>query len=252
MEKVKAVLGLIGFPLGHSWSAKWFNEKFKKEGDVTSSYHLFPLKDITGFPAFIQSNPLLTGLNVTIPYKEKIIPYLDELDDSAASIGAVNTIRIERVSGKIHTTGFNTDGGGFLQTLTDQMIPNRALILGTGGASRAVAWALQEKGVPYSFVSREKQGSGILSYQELTPEIISAHHFIVNTTPLGTYPGITTSPPIPYHLLSGNHFLYDLVYNPGETIFIKSGKARKCNTMNGLQMLLNQAALSYNIFSGGI
>ena len=248
MTGEKTEYGLIGFPLGHSWSANWFNEKFIREGDLNKSYHLFQLQDISEFPDLIASHPELRGLNVTIPYKEKVLPFLDELDSTAGSIGAVNTILIERTGGKIHTRGFNTDAPGFLQSLSGLHLPGQALILGTGGASKAVAWALARLNIRFACVSRQKRGKDILSYQELTPDIISRYPFIVNTTPAGMYPEVDTCPSIPYHLLTGNHFLYDLVYNPGETLFIKQGKSMNAMTMNGLQMLFNQAELSWKIF----
>ena len=248
METGKNMLGLIGYPLGHSWSAVWFNEKFRKEGEVNWSYHLFPLTTILELPSLIVSIPELTGLNVTIPYKEQIIPLLDELDPVALEIGAVNTVCITRTGGRIHTKGYNTDAEGFLQTLPAGISAIRALILGTGGASKAVAWGLKLKGIPFSFVSREKTGTGILSYRNLTEEVVSGHHLIINTTPMGMFPTIEQYPPIPYHLLTGNHFLYDLVYNPGETMFLKMGKERHTGTCNGMEMLITQAELAWNIF----
>ncbi len=248
METGKNMLGLIGYPLGHSWSADWFNEKFRREGEVNWSYHLFPLKNILEFPALIMGIPRLTGLNVTIPFKEEIMPLLDELDPTAMEVGAVNTVCIKRTGGKIHTTGYNTDARGFLQTLPDIVPASRALILGTGGASKAVAWALSVKNIPFSFVSRGNTGEGILSYQDLTEEVVSCHHLIINTTPLGMFPEIGTFPAFPYHLLTGNQFLYDLVYNPGETMFLKKGKERNTGIRNGMEMLISQAELAWDIF----
>ena len=242
------LFGLIGFPLGHSWSAAWFTEKFREEGGSDKSYQLFPLKDIREFPDLLQLHPGLNGLNVTIPYKEKIIPYLDELDETARSVGAVNTIRINRNNGRILTKGFNTDAPGFLQTITNQIPRCPALIIGTGGAAKAVAFALDKKNIAFTYISRGKQGSRIISYQDLSPEIISHNRLIINATPIGMYPDTDDFPPIPYHLLSSGHYLYDLIYNPPETQFIKRGKAMKAQTMNGMQMLINQAELSYKIF----
>ncbi|MEI6684071.1 MAG: shikimate dehydrogenase [Bacteroidota bacterium] len=248
MKTGKYMLGLIGYPLGHSWSAAWFNEKFRSGGDVKWSYHLFPLKNILEFPSLIREIPGLTGLNVTIPYKEQIIPLLDELDPTALEIGAVNTLRIARTGGKIHTKGYNTDAGGFLQTLTAGTPDDRALILGTGGASKAVAWALKRKNIPFSFVSRAKTGKSILSYHELTEEVVSGHHLIINATPLGMFPDIEKFPTFPYQFLTGNHFLYDLVYNPAETMFLKKGKEMNTGTRNGMEMLVNQAELAWQFF----
>ncbi len=249
-EQGKALLGLIGFPLGHSWSPAWFNEKLRAEGKGMYEYRLFPLEEITEFPGLLIKHPALAGLNVTIPYKEKIIPYLDELDGTARSIGAVNTIRLTRSNGKILTKGFNTDAPGFLMTLPRTLLQGPVLILGTGGGAKAVAFALDEKNIPYTFVSRSKTGPGIISYDDLTAAVIGSHPLIVNTTPLGMFPATGKFPPIPYHFLSTRHCLYDLIYNPEETEFLKRGKIMKTGTMSGKQMLINQAGLSYNIFFG--
>ncbi len=242
------IYGLIGFPLGHSWSASYFNEKFLKEGQPQKRYNLFPLASLVEFPALIHNQPSLAGLNVTIPYKEKIIPYLDELDPVAMEIGAVNTIMISRKNGSVRTKGFNTDAGGFYLTLKDQVNDCKALILGTGGAAKSVAHALNKLAISYTFVSRKAKGPGIYSYNELNVEIINYNKLIINTSPLGMYPDVTTFPPIPYHALGQDHFLYDLIYNPEETLFLKKGKAMHARTMNGQQMLVNQAELAYEIF----
>ena len=244
------LFGLIGFPLGHSWSAVYFNKKFKAEGDAGKAYRLFPLKNLDEFPALLTEYPELGGLNVTIPFKEKIIPYLDELDETARLIGAVNVIKITRTNRIIHTKGFNTDAPGFLQTLTASMPGGHALILGTGGGAKAVAYAFTEKNIMFQFVSRNTRGPGIISYNDLTFDLIRNHLLIVNATPLGLYPGIGKFPPIPYQHLTGDHFLYDLIYNPEETEFMKRGKSMNARTMNGLQMLINQAELSNSIFVG--
>jgi shikimate dehydrogenase len=247
--KTKELYGLIGFPLGHSWSAIYFNEKFRSEGDANKEYRLFPLKNPDEFPDLLEKYPELKGLNVTIPYKEKIIPYLNKLDESARLVGAVNTIRIMRKFGITLTIGYNTDSKGFFQTLEDHELPGPALILGTGGAAKAVAQALREKNIPFSFVSRKHRGKGVITYNDISIDVITSHLLIINATPLGMYPDIDKYPPIPYHHLSGNHFLYDLIYNPEETEFIKLGKAMNTKTMNGKQMLINQAELSYRVFT---
>ena len=244
------LFGLIGFPLGHSWSPGWFNEKFRITGDAEKTYRLFPLASLDEFSNLLSSHANIDGLNVTIPYKEKIVPYLDDLDETARSIGAVNTIKISRKNGTVLTKGFNTDAPGFLQTLTNLIPPGPALILGTGGAAKAVAHALTIKNIPFEFVSRSNGTAGILGYDDLDFDLIRTHPLIINTTPLGMYPDIDKFPPIPYHCLSENHYLYDLIYNPEETEFMKRGKAMKAHTMNGLQMLKNQAELSYRIFTG--
>ena len=244
------VFGLIGFPLDHSFSASFHNKKFRLAGEKEKDYRLFPLQSLDEFRPLLANNPELAGLNVTIPYKEKIIPYLDALDETARSIGAVNTIKITRKNGLILTIGFNTDAPGFLQTLTDQFPMGPALILGTGGGAKAVAHALKVKNIRFRFVSRSNEGPGIISYDDLTTELIRNHPFIINTTPLGMFPDTGKCPPIPYQYLSGNHFLYDLIYNPEETEFMKRGKAMQAQTMNGLQMFGNQAELSSKIFLG--
>ena len=249
MEQEKLLFGLIGFPLGHSWSAGYFNEKFRSTGEAGKEYRLFPLESLNEFQGLLAKFPALAGLNVTIPFKEKIIPYLDELDDTARSIGAVNTIRIIRKNGMILTKGFNTDAPGFLQTLSVKIPQGPALILGTGGGAKAVAHALNGKNITYTFVSRKNTGPGIVTYHDLSPDLIREHLLIINTTPLGMFPDTGKFPPIPYLHLTEAHFLYDLIYNPEETEFIRRGKAMKSQTMNGSQMLQNQADLSYRIFS---
>jgi shikimate dehydrogenase len=248
--KEKLLYGLIGFPLDHSRSAAYFNDKFRSAGDYHKEYRLFPLKDIREFPGLLRSHPELVGLNVTIPYKELVIPFLTHLDETARAIGAVNAIRIDREGSTIVTTGFNTDAPGFLKSLTPEMPAGPALILGTGGASRAVSYALNLRNTNFLLVSRNRTGSGIISYTDLSVPVISGHKLIINTTPLGMYPETGGFPPIPYHSLTPDHFLYDLVYNPEETEFLKKGKAMNARTMNGMEMLINQAELSARIFPG--
>jgi len=250
MKQNRLLFGLIGFPLGHSFSAAWFNKKFILAGDTEKEYRLFPLQTLHDFPALLHDFPELSGLNVTIPYKEAIIPFLDEIDETARLIGAVNTIRITRASGIIRTKGFNTDAPAFLQTLSDQIPEGPALILGTGGASRAVAYALQERNRRFSFVSRKKTGAGIISYEDLTRELITEHRFIINTTPTGMYPDTDKCPTIPYQFLTADHLLYDLIYNPEVTRFMSNGNAMHARTLNGMQMFNNQAELAFNIFLG--
>jgi shikimate dehydrogenase len=248
MDQEMNLFGLIGFPLGHSWSAIYFNKKFSLEGDSGKEYRLFPLRSIEEFPKLLSDYPELTGLNVTIPYKEIIIPYLDELDEIARSVGAVNTIKIIRKNGKIMTKGFNTDSPGFLLTLGEQVPKGPALILGTGGGAKAVAHALKMKNIRFQFVSRKPEGPCTISYKDLTFDLVNDHLLIINATPSGMYPDVDKFPPIPYQYLSEKHYLYDLVYNPEETEFIKKGKAMKTQTLNGRQMLINQAEFSYKIF----
>jgi shikimate dehydrogenase len=250
MGEGKVLLGLIGFPLGHSRSPEWFHAKFIREGLKNAAYRLFPIASAEEFPKLLQDNPDLSGLNVTIPYKQLIIPFLDDLDETARTIGAVNTIKITRRQGAISTRGYNTDAPGFLKTLTGTVLHGPALILGTGGGARAVAYALQRMSIPYEFVSRAVKGNGIISYHDLSPDLIRTHLLIINTTPVGMLPETGNAPPIPYQFLTGDHVLYDLIYNPEETEFLKRGKAMNALTMNGKQMLLNQAELSYDIFLG--
>jgi shikimate dehydrogenase len=248
MNRGEMLFGLIGFPLHHSWSATYFNDKFSRDGDIDKEYRLFPLESISEFHEFLRRNPTLSGLNVTIPYKVKIIPYLDALDETARLIGAVNTIMILRDKERILTKGYNTDAAGFFQTINDQTIEGPALILGTGGAAKAVAHALNMKNIRFTFVSRQPLTPSVISYAELTKAMMESHPFIINTTPLGMHPDTGSCPPVPYHFLTAGHFLYDLVYNPVETEFLKRGKSMNAVTRNGLQMLINQAELSLRIF----
>lgn len=249
MDEKRLLLGLIGFPLDHSWSPAWFREKFACEGRENAEYRLFPLDRIEKFPELLHREPCLSGLNVTIPYKEKIIPFLDELDGTAMEVGAVNTIKITRAPGMIRSKGFNTDAPGFLETLAAPKLKGPVLILGTGGAAKAVAYALRVNNIPYKFVSRGEQGAGIISYNDLSLKVIRDHPLIVNATPLGMHPSLGESPPIPYQFLTDGHVLYDLIYNPEETEFLRKGKMMNSGTIGGKQMLLNQAQLSYNIFN---
>src|SRR5690606_11748200 len=215
--------GLIGKKLGHSFSKRYFSEKFEQEGIADAVYELYELPEITDFPALLAREPELVGLNVTVPYKEAVIPYLDELDESAARIGAVNTIKIS--AGKLK--GFNTDFIGFRDTLVE-FYPikagGKALVLGTGGAAKAVWAALDSLGMVYTSVSRNPQENE-LPYSAITPEVLQAYSLIINTTPLGMAPDVESAPTIPYEALSAGHFLYDLVYNPEQTLFLRKGTA---------------------------
>jgi shikimate dehydrogenase len=243
------VYGLIGYPLSHSGSEAWFAQKFINEGKTGYLYKNIPLSSLDEFPSIFRKYPVLKGLNVTIPYKEKIIPWLEELDLKAEKIGAVNTILIHRERGNIHIKGFNTDADGFIQS-ADFSKHKHALILGTGGAAKAVAYALAEIGISFLFVSRSKRSTNHLTYHDLTAEVFSRHTLIVNATPLGMFPDNDAFPPIPYHLLSKKHFLYDLVYDPEITAFLKKGSAVGATIQNGLKMLGLQAELSYQIWNG--
>ena len=238
--------GLIGYPLSHSWSANYFLEKFEREKLSDSFYQLFPLQTLSAFSSLLDDHPELSGLNVTIPYKKKIIPFLDELDQKAKEIGAVNTIKIIRLDGKILTKGFNTDEEGFILSADFSGI-SHAFILGTGGASRAVAYALGKTGIPVTLVSRNPRKTHSIGYPDLQSIQFNKHTLIVNTTPLGMYPDINSYPQIPYSRLTPEDFLYDLVYNPEQTLFLKKGMERGAKTQNGLKMLQIQAEKSYEI-----
>ena len=240
-------LGLIGKTLSHSFSKSYFEEKFQRENISDFSYELFELPDIQGIRAFIQQHPDLIGFNVTIPYKQAIIPYLDALSEEAAAVGAVNTVVIERLDGKAVTKGYNTDIIGFRESLRDVEIPGQALVLGTGGAAAAITYVLENLGCRCTGVSRDPQRG--LSYPSLTSAIIAQHKLIVNCTPLGTYPNINEKPDIPYDGISGEHFLYDLVYNPSETAFLKEGIRHGAKVQNGLSMLHAQAEAAWQKFT---
>ena len=241
--------GLIGFPLGHSFSRKYFTEKFTREGISDTDYLLFEIPEIEEVGAVVEKHPDLCGFNITIPYKEQIFPFLNELDAAAKAIGAVNVVKI--IDGKLK--GYNTDFVGFRDSLQDFLgsaKPQKALILGTGGASKAVAYALQSMGIAYLYVSRTAK-NGSISYGQLheSPHWIKDHHLIVNTTPLGTYPNTEDHPDIPYEMLGEEHYLYDLVYNPAVTSFMKSGKQNGAKVSNGYDMLIRQAEAAWDIWN---
>lgn len=241
--------GLVGYPLKHSFSIGYFNEKFSSE-KIEAEYINFEIPDINNFPEIIQANPNLHGLNVTIPYKEKVIPYLDELDKQAAAIGAVNVIKIIRnKGGKPKLIGYNSDIIGFTQSIQPllQSHHKKALILGTGGASKAVFHGLKNLGIEAKFVSRTAR-FGMLTYEELNAEIIKEYTVIVNSTPVGMYPKVDACPDIPYEAITSEHLLYDLLYNPNITLFMKKGEAKGAVTKNGLEMLLLQAFAAWEIW----
>jgi len=245
--------GLIGFPLKHSFSARFFTEKFKRE-QIDAEYLNFEIEDIHEIHGLILLHQQLKGLNVTIPYKEKVIPFLSGISPEAEKIGAVNVIRVEREPGDIsfyRLTGYNTDYIGFRDSLTPLLKPTihrKALVLGTGGASKAVGQALSDLGIAWRYVSRSP-GENKLTYEALSPEILSAHHLIVNASPVGTFPHADACPAIPYQYLTANHLLYDLVYNPEETLFLKKGKAQGAMTKNGKEMLEIQALAAWRIWN---
>ena len=238
--------GLIGYPLEHSFSGKYFAEKFEKENIQNCEYQLFPIENIQEFVNLKKQN--IAGLNVTIPYKEQVIPYLDELDEHANAIGAVNVIQIK--NGK--TKGYNSDYYGFKDSLLDFLpkdFNSKALVLGTGGASKALKQVLVDLSISFNIVSRKEEYD--FTYEELNerPEILADFQLIINTTPLGTYPNVEEKPDIPYRALNNNHYLYDLVYNPSETAFMKAGQNQGAKTTNGLEMLIGQAEKSWEIWN---
>ena len=241
--------GLIGKKLGHSFSADFFNEKFKREG-IDNRYYLFEIPSITDFPTLLKENPQLEGLNVTIPYKQEVIPYLDSLSEEASEINAVNVIKFIKEGDKTVLKGYNSDCIGFKESLEPLLHPaiRKGLILGTGGASKAVAYVLNKLGIGYKFVSRNPQ-PGQFSYEDLDDQVIREHLLIVNTTPLGMYPAIENCPPIPYQFLTKDHICYDLVYNPEQTLFMKLSKEEGATVKNGLEMLYLQAIEAWRIWN---
>lgn len=241
--------GLIGYPLGHSFSKTFFNQKFEAE-NIDAEYVNFEIPNIKDIKNVLKENPGLKGLNVTLPYKTQIIPYLDDIDEDARRIGAVNVIKFTRgLFGKIKLKGYNSDIIGFKQSIEPLLNQShrKALILGTGGASRAVFQGLKQLGIGSTLVSRQAKDFCI-TYEEISPKILEQYTVIVNTTPLGMYPHIDECPPIPYHLLTPHHLLYDLLYNPDETLFMKKGKEQGATVKNGLEMLLLQAFAAWDIW----
>lgn len=239
------VYGLIGTPLSHSFSQRWFTALFAREGLSHHRYELFPLEDIGRLPMLLRDTPGLAGLNVTIPYKETVMPYLDAIDPLAAAVGAVNTIVVR--DGR--TTGYNTDVDGFRSTLRP-LLGNarpRALVLGTGGASRAVAFVLRELGVRFRMVSRSAE-RGDLTWEQVDPIVTKVCTLIINTTPLGMHPAVDAAPPLPYDAIGPKHTLVDLVYNPAETLFMRHGLTNGATVVNGLHMLEAQAAAAWRIW----
>lgn len=241
------LFGLIGYPIEHSFSAAFFSEKFEKELINDCAYQNLPLSSIRQFPSLISTHPELCGLNVTVPYKELIIPYLNALDNVAAEIGAVNCINVQ---GK-QLTGFNTDAFGFEYSIKPFLENKyeRALILGSGGASKAIIYTLKKWGIDYRVATRTPKMQYHLSYEDITPELLSFFPLIINTTPLGTFPDTANCPNIPYEAITEQHFLYDLVYNPSLTTFLKRGRDAGAQVMNGLAMLKLQAEKSWEIWN---
>lgn len=263
--------GLIGFPLEHSFSQKYFTEKFEGENIGDAVFENFTLKDINDFPALVESKPSLCGLSVTIPHKQHIIKFLDKCDAAAEATGAVNCIKISRnENGKVKTAGFNTDIYGFEKSFRRLIKPHHegALILGTGGAAQAVKSVMEKIGFKYYFVSRHNIDTSffterfrilgfnipvfsdnVIGYADIDSSVLKEYNIIVNSTPAGMFPNVDTYPQIPYEHLTEKHLLYDLVYNPEETLFLKKGKEKGAQVKNGLEMLHLQAEKAWEIWN---
>ncbi len=242
--------GLIGYPLGHSFSGKYFSEKFAREGIMDCSYENYPLETLNRFPELIFETPELCGLNITIPYKTEIINYIDDTDPAVKEIGAVNVLKIKRIENQIRISGYNSDITGIkvsVMPFVAEHIKN-AIILGTGGSSKAVAYTLKKMDIGVTFVSRTKK-KDCITYGDLTSRVIRKADLIINTTPLGMFPDITTMPDINFNLLNEKHILFDLVYNPEFTAFLRKGKERGCKIITGLKMLYAQAERSWEIWN---
>jgi len=241
-------LGLLGKDISYSFSRTYFKKKFENENIKNTSYENFDIDNIDLFPSIIKNTKGLKGLNVTIPYKEQVIPFLDKVNKKAKAIGAVNTIRITK-TGKL--VGYNTDCYGFKKTLKPFIKSHhkKALILGTGGASKAIAYTLDEMGITYQYVSRKLSDGVSFSYETLTEDDISDNQIIINATPLGTFPNIEDCPNIPYHAINEKHILFDLIYNPEETKFLKLGNKNRATTINGFLMLEFQAEKAWSIWN---
>ncbi|NNK81623.1 MAG: shikimate dehydrogenase [Flavobacteriaceae bacterium] len=242
-----ADFGLLGKNIAYSFSRSYFSKKFESE-NLLHTYVNFDLETIDLFPETIKGNPNLRGLNVTIPYKESVIPYLNKLNKKVKEIGAVNTIKFTK-KGKL--VGYNTDYYGFKNALKPYLRQKdyKALILGTGGASKAVAYALKKLNIPYQFVSRKAKNSNHLTYSTLDKNILESYQLIINCTPLGTFPNIDICPDLPYQCIGKNHILFDLIYNPSETKFLSKGKEHGALTINGQKMLELQAEKSWKIWN---
>lgn len=242
--------GLIGYPLGHSFSIGYFNEKFQNE-NIDAEYINFEIPTIDDFLEILAMNPELKGLNVTIPYKEKVISFLDYVSPEARAIGAVNVIKVENQGNKTILKGFNSDVIGFNRSIQPLLRPyhKKALILGTGGASKAINFGLKSLGLDTVFVSRYQRPNTI-QYEQITRDVIREYNVIVNCTPSGMYPHVDECPNLPYDAMDNHTLLYDLIYNPDQTLFMKSGAIYGAKTKNGLEMLLLQAFASWEFWNG--
>tara|TARA_R110000868_G_scaffold91812_4_gene254455 strand:+ start:40770 stop:41510 length:741 start_codon:yes stop_codon:yes gene_type:complete len=240
-------LGLLGKNISYSFSRTYFKNKFEDEQITDVSYENFDIENINLFPELIKQSKDLKGLNVTIPYKEAVVPFLDKLSKKAKEIGAVNTIRITKNNKLI---GYNTDCYGFKKSLKPFLKAHHknALILGTGGASKAIAYSLKKLNIKYHYVSRNTKNDVDYTYNTVTKDVIKQHQIIINCTPLGTFPNVDSCPDIPYEAITKEHILYDLIYNPEETKFLKLGSRKQATTINGLKMLKFQAEKAWSIW----
>ncbi len=241
--------GLIGYPLEHSFSIGYFNEKFQSE-NIDAVYENFEIASIEDLQEVLATNPELRGLNVTIPYKEKVMSYLDHITPEARAIGAVNVIQVQHKGSKIFLKGFNSDVIGFTRSIEPMLerFHKKALVLGTGGAAKAVHFALKALGLEAVYVSRYER-PGTIQYERITPDVIHEYNVIVNCTPLGMYPHVSDCPPLPYEAMDSHNLLYDLIYNPDQTLFMQKGAARGATVKNGLEMLLLQAFASWEFWN---
>ena len=243
--------GLIGYPLGHSFSISYFNQKFSDEG-IDAKYENFEIPSIDILPEILDSNPELKGLNVTIPYKEKVMQFLDHISPEAQAIGAVNVIRVMHEGKDTILKGYNSDVIGFTQSISpmiDTKWHKKALVLGTGGASKAISYGLRSLGLDTVYVSRYER-PGTIQYNKITPDVIHEYNVVVNCTPVGMYPHTDECPQLPYEAMDSHTILYDLIYNPDETLFMKRGRERGADVKNGLEMLLLQAFASWEFWHG--
>ncbi len=242
--------GIIGFPLAHSFSEKYFTEKFSREKIADCEFKPYPLKSIEEFPELIKNNRF-TGLSVTVPYKQSIIPFLTKMDDEAAAVGAVNSVRFEYKGKQIISTGYNTDVWGFTTLMTKVRMPKqlKALILGSGGAASAVAYVLQKKGIDYNIISRKPSSNIVINYNELNQEMMLEHNLIINATPVGMFPNVKKYPDIPIQCITPDHVCIDLIYNPARSSFLKISEKQGARILNGLAMLHAQADRSWEIWN---
>lgn len=241
--------GLIGYPLGHSFSRGYFTDFFGREG-LDAEYKNFELPSIEALAEVLNTEPTLRGFNVTIPYKQQVFPYLNEQSEAAQAIGAVNVVKVIHRDGGLYLKGYNTDYIGFSNSIRPYLKPHHthALILGTGGASKAVDYALRQLGLETKYVSRTAR-EDILSYDELTPELMAQYTVIVNTTPLGMHPKVNECPPLDYSLITKQHLLYDVIYNPAKTLFLQHGEEHSATISSGMDMLIGQAKAAWKIWT---